>query len=81
MMQLVLWLRRGTLLLRLLRRLLRFLALDAKGGESAYERVSQLGGAREGVYSFEILSMCATSSCIMFTFMHYTCVRYYGYET
>ena len=69
-------------------------ALDAKGGESAFERVRELGGAtegvyfflraREGVYSFEILSMCAlcaTLSCITFTFMHCTCVRYYGCET
>jgi len=30
------------------------LALDAKGGENAYERVRELGGAREGVYSFEL---------------------------
>ena len=45
---------RGTPLLRLLHRLLRFLALDAKGGERAYESY-ELGGARESFYSFEIL--------------------------
>jgi len=63
---------RGTprLHLHLLR--LRFLALDAKGGESLeYDRVR---GAREWVS----IILCATSStCIMFTFMH-ICVRYFS---